>query len=425
MPVPYYGDLAEDATIYIPFNSFSSNDPSASVTITNLAAGDIHIHKNGSATQKTTANGITVSVDFDTITGNHLVTIDTSVNTGDIGFWVTGSEFSVRMEGTTIDGATINSWIGSFSIERAGGALASIKALNDLSAAQVNTEVDTALSDYDGPTKTEMDSAFAVTDGKIDVVDGNVDAILVDTGTTIPADLVAIDAKIDIIDTNVDAVLVDTGTTIPADLVTIDAIVDAILVDTGTTLPAEHVVLASEHSALSSEHTGLDGKLDTIDGIVDAILVDTGTTLPADLVAIDAKIDIIDAIVDLILVDTGTTLPAEHVVLDGKLDTIDTVVDGIQTDVTALENISTAQVNAEVLDVLNVDTFAEPGDEVPASTTTIQNRIAYLYKFLRNKVETTATKIHVYDDAGTNKDQTSTISDNGTTFTRGEFGAGA
>lgn len=33
-------------------------------------------------------------------------------------------------------------------------------ALNDLSAAEVNAEVDTALSDYDGPTKTEMDSAF-------------------------------------------------------------------------------------------------------------------------------------------------------------------------------------------------------------------------------------------------------------------------
>jgi len=35
-----------------------------------------------------------------------------------------------------------------------------ISALNDLSAAEVNTEVDTALSDYDAPTKAELDSAF-------------------------------------------------------------------------------------------------------------------------------------------------------------------------------------------------------------------------------------------------------------------------
>ncbi len=34
-----------------------------------------------------------------------------------------------------------------------------ISALNDLSAAQVNAEVDTALADYDGPTKAELDAA--------------------------------------------------------------------------------------------------------------------------------------------------------------------------------------------------------------------------------------------------------------------------
>lgn len=36
-----------------------------------------------------------------------------------------------------------------------------INALNDLSAAQVNAEVDTAFADYDPPTKTELDSGFA------------------------------------------------------------------------------------------------------------------------------------------------------------------------------------------------------------------------------------------------------------------------
>lgn len=35
-----------------------------------------------------------------------------------------------------------------------------LDSLNDLSAAQVNTEVDTALNDYDGPTKAEQDTAF-------------------------------------------------------------------------------------------------------------------------------------------------------------------------------------------------------------------------------------------------------------------------
>ncbi len=110
--IPYYGDFAEDATVYIAFNTFSSDDPSASVTITALADGDIKVHKDGSATEIVT-DGATVSINFDSITGNHLVTIDTSVHSD----YATGSDYHVRMEGTTIDGATVNAWIGHFSIE--------------------------------------------------------------------------------------------------------------------------------------------------------------------------------------------------------------------------------------------------------------------------------------------------------------------
>ena len=38
---------------------------------------------------------------------------------------------------------------------------AGLAALNDVSAAEVNAEVDSALADYDGPTKAEMDAGFA------------------------------------------------------------------------------------------------------------------------------------------------------------------------------------------------------------------------------------------------------------------------
>ena len=60
-----------------------------------------------------------------------------------------------------------------------------IQALNNLSAADVNAECDTALTDYDPPTKAEMDTAHALlaTVAKQDVIDGIVDAILLDTGT--------------------------------------------------------------------------------------------------------------------------------------------------------------------------------------------------------------------------------------------------
>ncbi len=108
----YLGDFAEDATVYIPLNTFTSDDPAASATITNLADGDIKVHKDGSTTEIVT-DGATVAIDFDSVTGNHLVTIDTSVHAD----YSTGSDYLVRMEGTTIDGGTINAWIGMFSIE--------------------------------------------------------------------------------------------------------------------------------------------------------------------------------------------------------------------------------------------------------------------------------------------------------------------
>ena len=108
----YLGDFPEDATVYIPFNTFSSNDPQASVTITNLVAADIKVHKDGGTTQIVT-DGATVAIDFDAITGNHLITVDTSAHAD----YSVGSDYMVRIEGTTVDGGTINAWVGSFSIE--------------------------------------------------------------------------------------------------------------------------------------------------------------------------------------------------------------------------------------------------------------------------------------------------------------------
>jgi len=108
----YLGDFPEDSTVYIPFNTFSSNDPQASATITNLADADIKVHKDAGLTQ-IAVDGATVAIDFDTITGNHLITIDTSASAD----YAVGSDYMVRIEGTTVDAGTINAWVGSFSIE--------------------------------------------------------------------------------------------------------------------------------------------------------------------------------------------------------------------------------------------------------------------------------------------------------------------
>ena len=46
--IQYLGNLAEDATIDVYFNTYTSNDPSASATITNFADTDVHIRPNTS-----------------------------------------------------------------------------------------------------------------------------------------------------------------------------------------------------------------------------------------------------------------------------------------------------------------------------------------------------------------------------------------
>lgn len=113
--VPFFGDYDTTETVIIPFNTFTSDDPSASATITNLAAGDVEIHKDGGTTQRSSDSGVTVAIDFDSVTGNHIVSIDLSDNS-DAGFYAAGSRYQVRVEGTTVDGATVNAWIGVFSI---------------------------------------------------------------------------------------------------------------------------------------------------------------------------------------------------------------------------------------------------------------------------------------------------------------------
>lgn len=141
----YYGDFAEDATVYIPFNTFTSDDPQASSTITNLVDADIQVHKDGGLTQIAT-DGATVIINFDSITGNHLITIDTSVDAA----YATGSDYMVRIEGTTVDGATINAWIGTFSIENRFNAVGTGTGLtaipwNSAWDAEVQSEVNDAL----------------------------------------------------------------------------------------------------------------------------------------------------------------------------------------------------------------------------------------------------------------------------------------
>lgn len=81
-------------------------------------------------------------------------------------------------------------------------------------------------------------------------------------------------------------------------------------------------------------------------------------------------------------------------------------------------DITAAQVNAEMLDVLVTDTFAEV--TVPNATASIKDMIHYTFSRTKNKTTQTATTLTVRNDADSGNLGTATVSDDSTTFTKGK-----
>lgn len=161
----YMGDYpAGHTAVVLPFDTFAAATGAPTAT-TNFAAADIQVYKDGGGTQRSSSAGIVVSTSFDSSVGLQLVTIDLSDNT-DAGFYAAGHEYSVAVSDITVDGQTLRFWLGSFSIERAGGALALLKGGTvEVSASGIRLAVglssanlDTQLGDL--PTNGELTTAI-------------------------------------------------------------------------------------------------------------------------------------------------------------------------------------------------------------------------------------------------------------------------
>jgi len=147
----------------------------------------------------------------------------------------------------------------------------------------------------------------------------------------------------------------------------------------------------------------------------------------ATAAALDAVDNFLDTEIAAILADTNE-LQVDWV-NGGRLDLIlDIIAADTTTDIpaliAALNNLSAAQVNAEVVNALNVDTYTEIGQEAPAATQTIRKMLGYLYKTWRNNKTQTSTTRKLFADDGTTVDQKATDSDDTVTFTKGEMGTG-
>ena len=113
------GMVRPGSTIQIPFNTFDSNDPSASVAIAALVAGDIEVYKDGSVTQRASDSGYTLldtdGIDFDGHVGIGGFSIDLADN-DTAGFWASGSRYFVVLGPVTVDAAVVNFIAATFEI---------------------------------------------------------------------------------------------------------------------------------------------------------------------------------------------------------------------------------------------------------------------------------------------------------------------
>lgn len=117
----FLGDFPEDFTTVTCL--FTTHQSTGAPVAPNSAfeAADVIIYKNGSATQKATTNGVTMTSPFDSITGLHCLTIDTSNDTGDGGFWVAGAVYTLVLSpDETVDSVAVAKVIGQFGIELYG-----------------------------------------------------------------------------------------------------------------------------------------------------------------------------------------------------------------------------------------------------------------------------------------------------------------
>lgn len=245
----------------------------------------------------------------------------------------TGTTLQGELDGIQADTEDLQTQIGV-----AGAGLSAIP-WNAAWDVEVQSECTDALNAYDPPTNAEIPTVAAIADAVWDEASaGHTEAGKAGAQMW----------------TGVDAILEDTGTTLPATLATIDGIVDDILVDTGTTLDtlikdiptvaefeartlvaADYTVVGDLGVVQTADHTAAIADIPTVSEFnarslpsADYTVVgDLGVVQTGDSFAIvngDHGLVSIQDDIDAILLDTGTTL-------DGKLDTIQAVTDKLDT----------------------------------------------------------------------------------------------
>lgn len=329
----YRGDYDAGTVIYGKFTTFR---PSTGAPFALAGTPALSVYKDNSTAQSTT--GVTLTADFDTVTGLNHFAIDTSA---DGTFYSAGSNFDIVITTGTVDGVSVvGSVVASFSL-RKDSALKPTTAARTLDVSAggeagidwANIGSPTTAVNLSG-TNIDTDQVVASVSGAVGSVAGNVGGNVTGSVGSVAADGI-----------------------------------------TATSLAA---------SAITEIQSGLasQASVDTIDGIVDAILVDTGTDIPATLSAIagyvDTEVGAIKAVTDKL--DTAleldgavyryTTNALEQAPTGGSAPTASQIADEVQTrTIAAVTTVNGLAANSVTAAALAADAGTEIGTAVWASAT--------------------------------------------------------
>lgn len=255
--------IAEDSTIEIYFNTVDSTGAPVAPSSA-FAASDFAVHKNGSATEKTSTNGITVTSPFDSEVGLHLISIDTSNDTSDAGFWTADGRYAVRFNtAKTIDSISIDGRMvpnGEFSIKTFGDATAANQSTIAAAIATAQTDLDSITDNGVELATVQSNYAPAKAGDSMNLADNAITSAKFDESTAFPvasADagstaLARTGADGDTLETLSDQI---DNTSTSSAVSTIDTNLDALIVTVGNLNnfdpTSDTVILSSTQSAIT------------------------------------------------------------------------------------------------------------------------------------------------------------------------------
>lgn len=285
-----------------------------------------------------------------------------------------------------------------------------------------STQLAAIVADTNELQTDDVPGLIAALDAVVDTVKAETALIVADTNELqtddVPGLIAALDAVVDTVKAETALIVADTNELQTDDIPGLIAALND---------PTAAAVAAAVWNALQASHVtaGTFGELATE---IASILADTNELqsddIPGTLTTIEGKVDTIDGNVDAILVDTADMqpklgTPAADLAADiaaVKAETAAIVLDTneLQTDdvpglIAALNDLSAAQVNAEVVDVMRTDTIPDSYAADGAQPTIAQALLA-IQQFLQERT-VSGTTVTVKKPDGTTTAMTFTLND--------------